>query len=294
MEIHHLQQLLTIAECGSINRAAQKLYISQPSLNNIVKRCEHELGFLVFLRTPKGVTLTEKGEKLMDIIKTILAEYKKIEVLAPQHESDTISISFIYLSYLWEAFLNVQEMGLTFSNMLQRTNPSQVLKDVITKNAHIGILPIYQADMNDFVEHIKQYHLQYLTLFESVQTYVIVSKKHPLANRKSISMRETLTYPLTYYTTLPDTSMLKQLYHIETSLKVQNRDELFLALKNHSYVSFLTLTSDSKHPDFCYIPIKEEAFQMNICVIFFSDTGFTKQEETLFQILKNTIPLITA
>ena len=77
MEIHHLKQLITISQCGSINSASQRLYISQPSLNNIVKRCEQELGFTVFMRTPKGVKLTEKGAKFVEIAQNIIAEYKK-------------------------------------------------------------------------------------------------------------------------------------------------------------------------------------------------------------------------
>lgn len=94
MEIHHLKQLITISQCGSINRASQRLYISQPSLNNIVKRCEKELGFTIFTRTPKGVKLTVKGEAFIKIAQNIIAEYKKIEDFSSTNKM--ISISFIY------------------------------------------------------------------------------------------------------------------------------------------------------------------------------------------------------
>ena len=95
MEIHHLKQLIAISQCGSINKASQRLYISQPSLNNIVKRCEKELGFTIFMRTPKGVKLTEKGEEFIKIAQNLIAEYKKIEDL-----SSTINNSF-YFIYLF-------------------------------------------------------------------------------------------------------------------------------------------------------------------------------------------------
>ena len=93
MEIHHLKQLIAISQCGSINKASQRLYISQPSLNNIVKRCEKELGFTIFMRTPKGVKLTEKGEEFIKIAQNIIAEYKKIEDLSSTNNK-TVSISF--------------------------------------------------------------------------------------------------------------------------------------------------------------------------------------------------------
>ena len=74
MEIHHLKQFIVISQCGSINSASQKLYISQPSLNNTVKRCEQELGFTVFLRTPKGIKLTEKGTQFIESAQKIITE----------------------------------------------------------------------------------------------------------------------------------------------------------------------------------------------------------------------------
>ncbi|EEG74602.1 LysR family transcriptional regulator [[Clostridium] hylemonae] len=290
MEIHHLKQLITISQCGSINSASQKLYISQPSLNNIVKRCEQELGFTVFMRTPKGVKLTENGKKFVEIAQNIIAEYKKIEALSSSDKM--VSISFIYLSYILEALLEFQEQGLLLSNLLRRTEPLETISDVICQKVRIGILPIYQLDLNGFIEKIKQYNLQYLMLFEAVQIYAVVSKTHPLANKKSISISETLKYPLTYYTAVPKKSVLSNIYDSKFSLKVQNRDELFLVLKNNKYFSLLTLTSNSKNPEFCYIPIIDNEFKMNVCAVFLSDTTLTKQEIKLIEFLKNTIHFI--
>lgn len=148
MEIHHLKQLITISQCGSINRASQKLFISQPSLNNIVKRCERELGFVIFLRTPKGIKLTENGEKFIESARNIMTEYKKIEDLSSKCGIQLISVSFIYLSYILEAFLKFQEQGYLFSNMLRRTEPAEIINDVISQGVHIGILPINPIRFN--------------------------------------------------------------------------------------------------------------------------------------------------
>ena len=290
MEIHHLKQLITISQCGSINSASQRLYISQPSLNNIVKRCEQELGFTVFMRTPKGVKLTEKGAKFVEIAQNIIAEYKKIEALSSTNK--TVSISFIYLSYILEALLKFQDQGFLLSDMLRRTVPFETINDVVCQKVRLGIMPVYQADLNGFAEEIKQYNLQYRMLFESVQIYAIVSKTHSLAFKKSISISETLEYPLTYYTAVLEKSVLRNIYDSKRSLKVQNRDELFLVLKNNKHFSLLTLTSNSKNPEFCYIPIRDNEFKMNICAIFLSDTTLAKQEIELIEFLKNTVHFI--
>ena len=237
MEIHHLKQFIVISQCGSINSASQKLYISQPSLNNTVKRCEQELGFTVFLRTPKGIKLTEKGTQFIESAQKIITEYKKIEDLS-SIQNTISSVSFIYLSYILESFLKLQEQGFSFSNILRRTQDSQIINDIISQRARIGILLINQLDINNFINQMKKYNLKFLLLFESIQMYVVVSKNHMFAKRKSVSIKETQEFPLTYYTSMPEESIIKNIYNSHISLKVENRDELFLALKSNKYFSF--------------------------------------------------------
>ena len=62
MNDRHLKYILTIAEEGSITSAAQKLFISQPSLSALLSKVEHELGAVLFDRTGSRVTLTLAGE----------------------------------------------------------------------------------------------------------------------------------------------------------------------------------------------------------------------------------------
>ena len=61
MTLQQLNYIITISEIGSINRAAEKLYVSQPSLTSAIKELEKELGIVLFNRTARGVTLTAEG-----------------------------------------------------------------------------------------------------------------------------------------------------------------------------------------------------------------------------------------
>lgn len=58
----------TIAQCHSISKAAQKLYVSQPSLSRLVKKVEEELGVSLFDRDTTPLGLTAAGEKYLDYI----------------------------------------------------------------------------------------------------------------------------------------------------------------------------------------------------------------------------------
>ena len=55
MTLQQIFYAITIAELGSMNKAAESLFISQPSLTNAVKELEKELGITIFLRTSRGV-----------------------------------------------------------------------------------------------------------------------------------------------------------------------------------------------------------------------------------------------
>lgn len=296
MEIRHLKQFEAICRWGSINRAAQELYLSQPSLNNTVKRCERELGFQVFQRTPKGAVLTEKGAKFMASAEKILAEYEKIEELSAKgREKAPLSVSFLYLSYILECFLGLKEQGFLFAAMLRRTEIQQVIRDVLDKNAHIGLLPVCQLDREHFEDRMKGLHLRCIRLFEGVQIYAAVGKGHPLAGKgrkRRLALEDVSGFPLAYYTAVPEGSALRSFYRAESSLRVQNRDELFLALKNNKYISFLTLTQDSGNPDLCYIPIEGRLFRTDIFAVMPEEGALTGAERELLRRLKDTLTFL--
>ena len=72
MNIKHAQYMLTVMQEGSITAAAKKLYISQPSLSQMIKLVETNLGTAIFNRSTDSITLTYAGEKYIEAAKQIL------------------------------------------------------------------------------------------------------------------------------------------------------------------------------------------------------------------------------
>lgn len=67
----------TVAEAGNISAAAQSLYISQSAISQSIKQLENQLGVRLFLRTPRGVNLTEEGRMLYQYVNRAITTIAK-------------------------------------------------------------------------------------------------------------------------------------------------------------------------------------------------------------------------
>lgn len=74
-----LEYVVEVAKCGSISKAAQSLFISQPHLSNQIKAVEKQLGVTLFLRSARGIELTREGKIFVDEAQEILAGVKGLQ-----------------------------------------------------------------------------------------------------------------------------------------------------------------------------------------------------------------------
>jgi LysR family hydrogen peroxide-inducible transcriptional activator len=74
MEVHQLEYFVAVAEEGSFTKAAERLLVAQPSLSQGIKKLEREVGQPLFDRLPRGVALTEAGQRLLEHARLVLRE----------------------------------------------------------------------------------------------------------------------------------------------------------------------------------------------------------------------------
>lgn len=74
MELHHLRAFVTVAEEGHLTRAAERLCLSQPAVSAHIRSLEEELDVSLFLRGPKGMTLSSAGNALLERARRVLNE----------------------------------------------------------------------------------------------------------------------------------------------------------------------------------------------------------------------------
>jgi DNA-binding transcriptional LysR family regulator len=78
MDLKHLRYFVAVAETGHITRAAQRLGMQQPPLSQQIRALEQSLGTTLFHRHPKGVTLTDSGQLLLEDSRRLLTDAEAV------------------------------------------------------------------------------------------------------------------------------------------------------------------------------------------------------------------------
>lgn len=72
MNILHMKYAVEVARLGSLNKAAEVLFVAQPNISRSIKGLESELGIEIFNRFARGMVLTPEGEEFINYAQHIL------------------------------------------------------------------------------------------------------------------------------------------------------------------------------------------------------------------------------
>lgn len=79
MNIRHLKIFITVADCGKMSEAAERLFISQPSVSQAIREIEDYYGVKLFERLSKKLYITESGELLLRYARHIVSSFDEME-----------------------------------------------------------------------------------------------------------------------------------------------------------------------------------------------------------------------
>ena len=198
MTLQQLNYIITISEIGSINRAAEKLYVSQPSLTSAIKELEKELGIVLFNRTGRGVTLTADGADFLPYARQVYGQYLNLMEKYGRggERKQKFGVSCEHYSFAVKAFVEMVKAYdvAKYEFAIRETKTLNVISDVAQMHSEIGIL--YLSDFNRKAM-LKLLHSNGLAFHHLINcnAYVYLWKHHPLADRKSISFDDLAPYP---------------------------------------------------------------------------------------------------
>jgi DNA-binding transcriptional LysR family regulator len=183
----------TVAKCGSLTKAAEELYISQPAVSQAIKQLESQLGGQLFIRTHKGMELSETGGK--QIFKTIEhalslfeeAEHKFAELKDTATgvlricASDTVCTHFL-LPYIKKYHEKYPDVNLVLINGTSR----ETVEMLKTDKADLGFvnLPIDDSDVN------------LCNVIMQVHDIFVANEKFSELTKEKVDLKRLQDYPL--------------------------------------------------------------------------------------------------
>ena len=198
MNIRHLKIFITVADCGKMSEAAEKLFISQPSLSAAIKELEEEVGVELFKRTNRGISVTLEGEEFIGYARQVVEQYNLIEskYILKENTKKKFGVSMQHYTFAVKAFVEmVKQFGMDeYEFEIHETKTYDVIEDVKNCKSEIGILYL-----NDFNKKVltKLFHESAVEFHELLKChiYVYLWKGHPLASKEEITLEELEEYP---------------------------------------------------------------------------------------------------
>ena len=235
MRIQQLEYLERIVEAGSINEAAKRLFLTQPSLSNAVKELENEMGIQIFQRSSGGISLTAEGREFMTYSKQILDQVNLMNERYKngQQRKQSFSVSAQHYAFVVHAFVeliksvNANEYQFT----LRETETQNIFNDLAQFKSELGILYTNGFNQKIMQRLFKENNLVFTPLFVA-KPHIFVSRYNPLTSKSSVNLSDLEDFPYLLYEQGEVNSfyfseeILSTLSH-KKSIKVSDRATIF-------------------------------------------------------------------
>lgn len=192
MEIRVLRYFLTVVREGGINRAAQVLHITQPTLSRQLSQLEEEVGVTLFYRGARKITLTNEGILLHRRAEEILALVERTEKeLIEQEEcvEGRIVIGCGELAAVW-----------TLSEVIETFHKKYPLVsyDIFTANADLVKEQMEKGliDIGVLLEPVDMEKFDFIRLEGKERWVVLMRPDDPLAEKEAVSAEDLKNLPL--------------------------------------------------------------------------------------------------
>lgn len=268
ISLNQLKYAVALSDEKSMNTAAAKLFISQPSLSSSIKELEEETGIEIFRRTNRGISVTPEGLEFIGYARQVLEQYSLMESRYISHEAvkDRFAVSSQHYSFVVEAFVKLVKIyGMDeYELAIKETKTREVIDDVRDFQSEMGIL--YENDFNRKVltKIFAENGLSFHSLFEC-RIFVYIWKGHPLAKAKSIDIEELSEYPCLSFSQGLNNSFyfaeeVLSTYEYKRTIKANDRATMLNLMKGLNGYTLCSgiISEDLNGNDYCAVPLKTE------------------------------------
>ncbi len=193
MDIQHLTYALEVRNCGSISKAAQRLFMAQPNLSNAIKELERETHTVIFKRTNRGIETTKEGEEFLRHANDIVNQFRALDRIYVEQSASFVkaSITTMRSSIICDRLIryinHLNSQDLFFRIHFREATNEEVIDDVNTGRATIGILRANTSSFDYFCYQAKANQCLVQPVPSSRYT-VLMSRDHPLSREDELTL----------------------------------------------------------------------------------------------------------
>lgn len=298
MTIQQLLYVIEIEKRGSINAAANKLFISQPTLSIAIKELEKEVGFDIFVRNNKGISVTEDGIEFIYYAKNVLMQMESLSNYC-HHKTKSFSnklfVSSQHYGFVSDAFgeyikeFNNQE----YNFKIKETQSVSAIDDVVHGKSDLAFILMNSSNRLFLKDIFDKRGIIYHKICK-VKAHVFLNQNHPLVNRKSINLDDLEPYPVIVYEQEGNELFAEELMIQSDSNKViyiNDRATSMSVLANTNGYNLGTgyLSKEMYEVGLRSVPLENDIGEKDIIWIHLAKTKPTNQALKFVGIVKNKL-----
>ncbi len=245
MQLNQLRYLIEVAETGSINKASQNLFISQPNLSNSIMSLEEEFNIKIFERTNRGVKLTKEGKDFLIYAKYIISQVDNIKHVYSNLSNEKTFTLEISSGKLFDLGIVASELykkidAKKVKIAIKETHKEKIIEDVASMKSEIGILAISNIQERVWNSMLETKNLEFNPILKD-KVYIYVGESSPLYNKEIITSEDLNDHICVHLVEEPINALT---YSIELdSIGLANKDRAIYLNDKETIVQFILQTN---------------------------------------------------
>ncbi len=191
MDLKQLQYFVVSVDSGSLKKAAEILYTSQPHISKTIKSLEAELQTVLLTRKARGVEATETGKKVYEHACRILMETGKIQNVRGNRTSCTLSVTSVLNNHLADLFRRfyTEELKCRIPGQYMECSMKEIFQRIHRHTAELGFVHVDMRQMTAFLQTLEYRYLEFAEIHKETPL-LFVGPKNPLYMETMVTNKE--------------------------------------------------------------------------------------------------------
>lgn len=191
MDLKQLQYFVVSVDSGSLKRASEILYTSQPHVSKTIKSLETELQVELLKRRPRGVEVTKAGRKVYEHACWVLMEAGRIQNVQEEEDIQVLCVaanSSDRLACLFQTFY-AEKMKARIHARYMECKTEEIFRLVHRHTAELGFVYVDEKQMTAFRQMLEYRHLIFEELGKA-EPQLFAGPQSPVYKARSVTMKE--------------------------------------------------------------------------------------------------------